>query len=66
MNGNRLRTLRRKLTWTQAQLADAIGVAANTIARYERNELKIPEPVARLMNRLVEEKQPKPARRARK
>ena len=63
MNGNRLRALRRRLTWTQAQLADAIGVAANTIARYERGERKIPEPVARLMTRLVKEQ---PKRRARR
>jgi transcriptional regulator with XRE-family HTH domain len=56
MNGTRLRTLRRKLlNWTQSQLAEALGVAANTVARYERDELKIPEPVARLTNRLVKE-----------
>jgi transcriptional regulator with XRE-family HTH domain len=55
MNGNRLRALRRKLNWTQSKLADALGVAANTVARYERDELKIPEPVARLTNRLVKE-----------
>lgn len=55
MNGTLLRALRRKLNWTQAQLADALGVAANTVARYERGELKIPEPVARLTNRLVKE-----------
>jgi transcriptional regulator with XRE-family HTH domain len=52
MKGRTLRGLRRKLGWTQAQLADAVGVASNTIARYERDELKIPEPVARLV-RLV-------------
>lgn len=55
MNGTRLRALRRKLNWTQWQLADALGLAANTCARYERDELKIPEPVARLTNLLVKE-----------
>jgi transcriptional regulator with XRE-family HTH domain len=34
---------------TQAELAKAIGVASNTVARYERDEVRIPEPVARLI-----------------
>jgi transcriptional regulator with XRE-family HTH domain len=55
MNGSGLRALRRKLNWTQSQLAEGLGVAANTVARYERDELKIPEPVARLTKLLVKE-----------
>lgn len=34
---------------TQAELARALGVAPNTVARYERDESGIPEPVARLV-----------------
>ena len=30
-------------------MAAAVGVASNTIARYERDELGIPEPTARLI-----------------
>jgi len=48
MTGAELRVLRNGLGLTQAALAEKIGVSANTVARYERDELKIPEPVARL------------------
>lgn len=34
---------------TQAALARALGVEPNTVARYERDESGIPEPVARLV-----------------
>jgi transcriptional regulator with XRE-family HTH domain len=34
---------------TQKELAEALGVASNTVARYERDETGIPEPVARLV-----------------
>ena len=33
-----VRGLRRRLGWTQARLAAALGVAANTVARWERGE----------------------------
>jgi transcriptional regulator with XRE-family HTH domain len=64
MKGRHFRKLRRGLGRTQAQLADDIGVAANTVARYERDELAIPEPVARLLKRLAD--QPLPPRRTTK
>jgi transcriptional regulator with XRE-family HTH domain len=34
---------------TQKEIAEALGVAPNTVARYERDESGIPEPVARLV-----------------
>ena len=48
MEGAELRSIRSRLGWTQAQLAGEIGVAVNTVARWERDERGIPEPVARL------------------
>jgi transcriptional regulator with XRE-family HTH domain len=49
MKGNQLKAIRTRLKWTQKQMAGAVGVAGNTIARYERDELGIPEPTARLI-----------------
>ncbi|MBI3827493.1 MAG: helix-turn-helix domain-containing protein [Candidatus Rokubacteria bacterium] len=46
VTGKELRGLRG--TWTQVAFAARLGVHANTLARYERDELPIPEPVARL------------------
>jgi transcriptional regulator with XRE-family HTH domain len=56
MSGQQLRRLRRQLGWTQAVLAVELGVAANTVARWERGERAIPEPVARLAKRLAGER----------
>lgn len=42
MNGEQLRTIRRRIRLTQTALAEHIGVAANTVARWERGELPIP------------------------
>lgn len=50
-----LRAIRRRLGWTQAELAEAIGIASNTVARYERGELGIPEPTARFVERIQKE-----------
>ena len=49
MKGTALRKQRMVLGMTQAELAKALGVASNTVARYERDESGIPEPVARLV-----------------
>ena len=38
---------------TRAQLSDALGVRANTVARWERGELRIGEPAARLLKVLA-------------
>jgi transcriptional regulator with XRE-family HTH domain len=38
---------------TQAALATRVGVSSNSIARYERGEVKINEPLARLVRVLA-------------
>lgn len=42
MTGKELKIKRNDLGLTQESLAIKLGVAANTIARWERNEMKIP------------------------
>ena len=42
MDGTELRALREKVGMTQEQLAKELGVAANTVARWERGERTIP------------------------
>jgi transcriptional regulator with XRE-family HTH domain len=43
-------------TETQAEFAMRLAVHANTLARYERDELPIPETVARLAKLLTRER----------
>lgn len=47
------RTLRKAIGLTQVRLSEALGVRANTVARWERGELRIGEPVARLLKLLA-------------
>ncbi len=54
MTGPQLKALRARLDLTQAQLAKSVGVAANTLARWERGEMPIPASVAKLLTRLPE------------
>jgi putative transcriptional regulator len=56
MNGRELHAIRRKLALTQAALAEAIGVTSNTVARWERGEMTISEPAARLIEKIAEER----------
>jgi hypothetical protein len=44
MTGGQLRSERKRLELTQAKLADALGVTANTVARWERGEMNIAQP----------------------
>ncbi len=63
MNGKELRGLRDQMKLTQVELAEELGVTSNTVARYERDELAIPEPVARLtvlIQKLKAEKRRRP------
>ncbi len=40
MTGEQIKELRKSLGYTQARLAEEVGLTPNTIARYERDELK--------------------------
>ena len=42
MKGQALRRLRKALDMTQRELAEALGLNKNTVARAERNEIPIP------------------------
>jgi transcriptional regulator with XRE-family HTH domain len=49
MTGEQIKRLRKALGCTQARLAEEVGVTANTIARYEREELSPSPPVQKLL-----------------
>lgn len=53
MNGAQLTEWRRAHGYTQAQLAGRIGVNANTVARYERDDLAIPPLLPLALNGLL-------------
>ena len=53
MMGAKIKELRKSLGYTQARLAEEVGLTPNTIARYERDELKPSPPVLKLL-RLLE------------
>ncbi|MDX2056109.1 MAG: helix-turn-helix transcriptional regulator [Polyangiaceae bacterium] len=48
-----LKSSRTRLSLTQAALADRLGRATNTIARWERGELAVPEDVRRVVEALI-------------
>ena len=56
MTGKELLKIRKRMKWTQAQLAEAVGVSGNTVARWERDEMAISEPAARLVKILSKQK----------
>jgi DNA-binding transcriptional regulator YiaG len=60
MTGPQLRRTRRQLGLTQVGLATALGVTSTTVARWERGESGISEPVARLVRILVAQRAPRP------
>ncbi len=53
MDGRELKRIRRRLKVTQVGFAEQIGVAPNTVARWERDERAITEPLARLIRLLA-------------
>jgi len=65
MNGKQLSEIRGRLKWTQVKLGDAVGVTGNTIARWERGEMAINEPAARLILRIQAEQKAKPKTKGR-
>lgn len=52
MTGIEIKELRKALGYTQAKLAEEVGVTANTVARYEREELNPSPPVLKLLKLL--------------
>ena len=64
MVGKELRAIRARLRLTQVELAELLGVASNTIARWERGEMAMRERRARLIQGLYAAKR-KRAKRAR-
>jgi len=53
MTPDDLRRIRRALGLTQGELADELGVHQVTVARWEVGMRRIPEPVARLVVRIL-------------
>ena len=49
MTGTELRRLRRRLGLTQRELAAKVGVTTTSLARWERDEVRITEPMARYL-----------------
>ena len=52
MTGDEVRRIRRRLGLTQAELSEHLGVAANSVARWERDEMSI-RPTAAALLRLM-------------
>jgi transcriptional regulator with XRE-family HTH domain len=55
MTGEELKAFRIKLGLTQPELGEKIGVARNTVTRWEMGIRSIPEPVVRLLEFLRKE-----------
>jgi DNA-binding transcriptional regulator YiaG len=53
MRGAECRRLRRALGLTQVEFAERLGVTGNTVARWERDEMTIREPMAKLIRLLM-------------
>ena len=64
MTGRGLRAARKKLSMTQARLADAIGMRKNSVARMERDESPIMKTTELAVKYLLLVKESKPKRRA--
>ncbi|WP_425149991.1 helix-turn-helix transcriptional regulator [Candidatus Binatus sp.] len=59
MKAEQLQRLRKRLGWTQEELAREVGVARNSVARWERGEMAIGEPAARLIQRIADDRKVK-------
>jgi len=53
VTASELRQLRRRLRLSQARFADLVGVAANTVARWERGEMMMQPAMDRLVRLTV-------------
>ena len=52
MDGKELKAIRKRLKLTQVQFAELVGVTSNTVARWERDEMTMREPAARLIQNI--------------
>lgn len=55
MTSDQLKSLRAALGWSQAWLAERLGVARNTVARWEMGRHAIPPMAAQLLARYLAE-----------
>jgi DNA-binding transcriptional regulator YiaG len=53
IKGVEIKKLRARMGLTQVQLAADLGVTENTVARWERDEMKMSEPAVRLLRSLA-------------
>jgi DNA-binding transcriptional regulator YiaG len=53
MRGAECRRIRRSLGLTQVEFAEQLGLTGNTVARWERDEMAIREPMAKLIRLLM-------------
>jgi DNA-binding transcriptional regulator YiaG len=63
MTGSELRRIRKRLVLTQGEMANLVGVALNTVWRWEADRVRIPEPTARLIGILAEQESRRRRRR---
>ena len=59
MTGKQLRSIRKRLGWTQREFAEKLGIHPNTLARQERGESGIGGSVERLARVLDEMHRPR-------
>ena len=62
MDGSELKAIRKGLGLSQAALAEKLGVTTTSVARWERGEVPISEPMARFI-RLLRQVEKKRGRR---
>ena len=54
MTGTELRRIRKRLGFSQRELAEQVGLHPNTVARQERGEVAISAPVAKFVRFVAE------------
>jgi DNA-binding transcriptional regulator YiaG len=64
ITGVEIKRLRTRMRLTQAELAAELGVTENTVARWERDEMKMSEPAVRLLRSLAAQRRQKGATNA--
>jgi DNA-binding transcriptional regulator YiaG len=64
VTGTEFRKQRERLGMTQVQLAEQLGVHPITLSRWERDQVRVPGPVVRLLA-LLSPRKPKERREAR-